>query len=368
MKVGIFGGAFDPIHSEHLNIAKVALESLDLDRLLIVPTSDPPHKKGATAAFSDRYEMAKLVFSFDERIEVTDIETTLPDGYSTTLVDAVKSEYKGAETVFIMGGDSLRDFLTWHEPAELIKKTSFAIVRRDGAARFEESLKILTSSYGMRATVLPYNGKEISSSVLQAELELNGTSPDVPAEAMRYISDHRLYSDYEDFLDRVRADMSEKTFAHVSRTCLYAMRFRSVLRLTFEEVFLATVLHDIAKHRPLPEMKGVPAPVVHQYEGARVAAAEYGITDENILAAIRTHTTGDENMTPLQKLVYLSDTLEPARDYLGVEELRRAVEEDFERGFLQVVRHTYDHLKESGGEIDALTEKCLEYYKHNIKE
>lgn len=365
MKVGIFGGAFDPVHSEHLNIAKVALEELDLDRLLIVPTSDPPHKKGATASFPDRYEMAKLVFSFDDRIEVSDIETRLPDGYSTTLVEAIRSEYDGAETVFIMGGDSLRDFLTWHEPETLISMTEFALVRRDGAAYFDESLANLTSSYGMRATVLPYNGREISSSVLQAELELNGSSPDVPAEAMEYIFSHNLYSDYSEFLARVRADMSEKTFAHVSRTCLYAMRFRSVLRLTFEEVFLATVLHDIAKHRPLPEMIGVPAPVVHQYEGAKVAATEYGIADENILSAIRTHTTGDENMTSLQKLVYLADTLEPARDYPGVEELRKAVEEDFERGFVRVVRHTYDHLKESGGEIDALTEKCLEYYKHN---
>ncbi len=365
MKVGIFGGAFDPVHSEHLNIALAALKELDLDRLLIVPTFDPPHKKGATASFEDRLEMARRVFSFDDRIEVSDMESRLPDGYSTTLVDAVKSEYNNASTVFIMGGDSLRDFLTWHEPLSLIKKTAFAIVRRSGAALFDESLTTLTSSYGMRASVLSYEGKEISSSVLQAELELNSFSESVPKEAMQYISEHRLYSEYSDFLSRVKNDMSERTFAHVSRTCLYAMRFRSILRLSFQEVFLATILHDIAKNRPLPHMEGVPDPVVHQYVGEKIAAEEYGVTDENVLAAIRTHTTGDAEMTSLQKLVYLADTLEPHRNYPGVEELREVVDKDFQKGFVEVVRHTYAHLKESGGEIDALTEKCLEYYKHN---
>ncbi len=362
MRIGIFGGAFDPIHSEHLNIVKTALNELSLDKLLIIPTYSPPHKKDATISYEHRINMAKLVFNFDDRLEVSDIESRLPDGYSTTLVDAIKSEYQ-CDTIFIMGGDSLEFFLTWHDPMTLIKSTRFAVVEREGNDNFKTHLKNLVDNYSLQADVLSYVGKEISSSVIQAELEIFSYSKDIPESALKYIQSNGLYCKYRDFVNELRNNMSEKTFNHVVRTCLYAMKFRSELKLDFDEVFIATMLHDIAKNRVLPKIEGVPDPVVHQYEGERIAREEFGIKNDNILKAIRTHTTGDANMSDLQKLVYVADTLEPYRDYDGVDILRQAVFDDFQKGFVKVVQHTYNHLISNGGEIDSLTKKCLEYYQ-----
>ena len=97
-------------------------------------------------------------------------------------------------------------------------------------------------------------------------------------------------------------------------------------------------MHDCAKFlgADAPELKGfkcpenVPPPVVHQFSGAYVAEHTFGVKDEAVLNAIRYHTSGRENMSGLDKLIFLSDLLEEGRDYNGVEELREIFKKDID--------------------------------------
>ncbi len=362
MKYGIFGGAFDPPHIQHIMMAKSAIEELDLDCLYVVVTYIPPHKSGATASFEDRYNMAKLAFKDVEKVVVTDIESTLANSYSTTVVNALINTAEDAEWYFVMGGDSVEKLRTWHAPERLVKMVKFALVRRDGFNTFLQSLKTIEDTIGIDYKVLDYNGLLCSSSVIQGEMELYRHSDNLSPVVLKYILDNDLYTKYADFLAKISQKVSEKTFEHMASTALMALSMRSEQKLSFDKVFTAAMLHDIAKGRETDLMPGEVAAVKHQFDGALYAQAEFGIKDTDVLDAIMTHTTGAPNMTQLQKLIYLADMLEPRRTFPEVQRLRDAVKKDFNKGFIEAIEYNLRYLKTNNKPIHPLTEQCLEYY------
>jgi predicted HD superfamily hydrolase involved in NAD metabolism len=137
-----------------------------------------------------------------------------------------------------------------------------------------------------------------------------------------------------------------------------------LLNLPFEQVFLAAALHDCVKKRPfdsnyvgyVPE-DSIGTPVMHAFMGAAAAKKVYGITDKSVLDAIRYHTTGHADMTPLEKLIFLADMIED-----GVRELRQTAKGNFEAGFLLSVDMLYSHLLNKKTDIYPLTRECYNYY------
>ncbi len=363
MKYGIFGGAFDPPHIQHISMAKAAIKELGLDLLYVVVTYVPPHKSGATASFLDRLNMARLAFKDIEQIVVTDIEASLKDSYSTTVVEALKNTAPDGDWYFIMGGDSVEKLKTWHEPDRLTSLVKFALIRRDGFTTFDDSLNDIKDTIGIDYKILDYIGKECSSSVVQGELELYRHSDRVTPDINAYILEKDLYSRFSDFLSKVKSKVQQKTFEHMSRTALTALAMRSSLKLPFDKVFVAAMLHDIAKGREKAAKEGDILAVKHQFDGAEYAQEEFNIDDKDILDAILTHTTGAANMSDLQKLIFLADMLEPARAFTAVDTLRRAVKDDFYKGFIEAVEYNLEYLKSTNKPIHPLTEQCLEYYK-----
>jgi nicotinate-nucleotide adenylyltransferase len=114
----------------------------------------------------------------------------------------------------------------------------------------------------------------------------------------------------------------------------------------------------------------VPAPVLHQFQGAYLAEHFYKIKDEDIINAIRFHTSGRANMSALEKLIFLADMVEDGRDYDGVEMLRALFYSAQEKGeklldacLLCALEETVKHLKNKGGEIYPLTLQAYEFYR-----
>ena len=167
-------------------------------------------------------------------------------------------------------------------------------------------------------------------------------------------------------VSKVKEDIPERTFIHCASCAIYAEGFAGLLNLKYEDVFVSALLHDCAKHLDM-EMEGVPKPVVHQFSGADRAKEKYGINDEVILDAIRYHTSGKPDMTKPGKLIYCADMLEPNRVYDGVDELRKEINEDFEKGFVACITRSYDHLLQQNRPIYPLTKECVEYYNKDIK-
>jgi nicotinate-nucleotide adenylyltransferase len=123
MRIGIFGGTFDPPHLGHLILAAEAQYQLELDRLLFVLTPDPPHKQGQRiTALNDRLDMIQAAIAHDSRFQLSRVDIHRPGPhYSVDTVKFLQEQYPSADLFFLMGGDSLRDLPTWYHPVEFVK-------------------------------------------------------------------------------------------------------------------------------------------------------------------------------------------------------------------------------------------------------
>ena len=123
MRIGIFGGTFDPPHLGHLILAAEARYQLKLDRLLFVLTPDPPHKQGQRiTALHDRLEMIQAAIAHDPSFQLSRVDIHRPGPhYSLDTVNFLQEQYPEAALVFLMGGDSLHDLPTWYHPREFVE-------------------------------------------------------------------------------------------------------------------------------------------------------------------------------------------------------------------------------------------------------
>jgi predicted HD superfamily hydrolase involved in NAD metabolism len=111
--------------------------------------------------------------------------------------------------------------------------------------------------------------------------------------------------------------------------------------------------------------ENVPEPVMHQFTGAYIAANLFNIQDEDILNAIRYHTSGRENMSDLEKLIYISDMVEEGRNFDGVEEIRAAFETSLNSGMMSALTHQVNYLSKDNKKIYPLTMRAYEYMRKN---
>lgn len=133
MKLGLLGGSFNPIHRCHLSIAHSAQQLLQLDRILFVPTGDPPHKQSGTlAAARHRYRMVQLAIQDRPGFALTDLEIRRPGkSYSIDTVRAIQQEYGPATTIFfIIGLDAFLDLPSWKDAETLLASCHFVVISR----------------------------------------------------------------------------------------------------------------------------------------------------------------------------------------------------------------------------------------------
>lgn len=141
MRLGIFGGTFDPIHNGHLLLAETFREELRLDEVRFVPAAVPPHKQGDEITDGDkRVEMLKLSVASHPSFRVDKSELSRGGvSYTVDSLRRLREELPDAEIFFLMGGDSLEEFLTWKEPGEILKLAIPAVARRGSDAPLDWS-------------------------------------------------------------------------------------------------------------------------------------------------------------------------------------------------------------------------------------
>ena len=133
MRLGLLGGSFNPIHRCHLSIAQSARQLLHLDRILFIPTGDPPHKQpGTLAAAHHRYRMVELAIQDQPEFALTDIEIRRSGkSYSIDTVRAIQEEYGPDTTLFfIIGLDAFLDLPSWKEAKRLLTLCHFVVISR----------------------------------------------------------------------------------------------------------------------------------------------------------------------------------------------------------------------------------------------
>ncbi len=134
MKVGLFGGTFNPIHHCHLTVARQVRDRLALDRIIFIPSNDPPHKPTTDLAPArHRVEMVRRALADDPAFTVSEIETRRHGkSYSIETVRELLERH-GPALYFILGLDAFRDFPDWREPAELLRLCHMVVASRPGS-------------------------------------------------------------------------------------------------------------------------------------------------------------------------------------------------------------------------------------------
>jgi nicotinate-nucleotide adenylyltransferase len=133
MRLGLFGGTFDPIHLGHLILAESCREAMRLDRVWFVVAATPPHKPEGRTPVNDRIEMARIATAGHPAFEVSEIEarTTGPN-YSFETLEAVHRDLPEDELFFLIGADSLAEFPSWRRPDRIAELATIVVVNRPG--------------------------------------------------------------------------------------------------------------------------------------------------------------------------------------------------------------------------------------------
>lgn len=200
-KTGILGGTFNPPHIAHIEMARAAVETEGMNRVILIPNGDPPHK-AVTVSAEDRLNMTRL--AADElkdiigegRIMVSDIEISRP-GYSflVNTIEQLKQEYPEDELYFIAGGDAVMSIASWYGAKRIFELADVLAFRRAGGigSDISSALKYLERR-GARVHAAKHELPAISSSEIR-ELIANGSdiSEKVPRSVAEYISEKKLY-------------------------------------------------------------------------------------------------------------------------------------------------------------------------------
>jgi nicotinate-nucleotide adenylyltransferase len=136
MKIGIFGGTFDPIHWGHLRSAEEVGETYRLDRVIFIPASIPPHKSGRTTTPArDRLQMVRLAVARNPRFNVSTVEMARPGlSYSIDTIREFASKLNKADSLyFIIGLDAFREIGTWKDFGEIFSLCNFIVTSRPGS-------------------------------------------------------------------------------------------------------------------------------------------------------------------------------------------------------------------------------------------
>jgi len=138
VRIGIFGGTFDPPHVGHLLLAADARDALNLDRLIFVPASSQPLKANTPAVASpqDRLEMVRLVISDDANYQVDEAEITRKGlSYTVDTLEHLSARYPGAKLFLLLGQDALESFEQWKNPGRIRELATLAVMQRSGQGR-----------------------------------------------------------------------------------------------------------------------------------------------------------------------------------------------------------------------------------------
>ena len=193
MRLGVFGGTFDPPHLGHLAAASDAAQALALDRVLWIPAAEHPFKRGSVAAPPElRLEMVRAAVAGDGRFEACDLELRRSGpSYTVTTLRELQAWHPGAELFFLTGADNLRELAQWREPDEVVRLARLVVVSRQG-----EGVPV---GLPYAATAVSVTRLDISSTELRRRVAAGETIRYLVPEPVREISERTgLYRERED--------------------------------------------------------------------------------------------------------------------------------------------------------------------------
>ena len=356
MRIGVFGGTFDPIHKGHIDAAGVVLKAASLDAVLFMPTGDPPHKADRQVTPGKlRYKMVEAALKEvgNPKFSVSDMEISR-SGYTYT-IDTLRALAKQNPThhyVWIIGADVLADLKHWKEYKQVFQLCSFAAMHRPGY--HEDAFRVeydALTEMGAQIQFVEVPPVDLSSTQIRDAVS-RGQSTEcwLPCAVAKIIEAQQLYREGAEnwTIEQIKADLegrlSSKRFAHSVRVMEEAVRIGKIVGFDPERCALAGLLHDGAREftpsqylwlgmdleaevrkRPFGGMEEI---LMHGQASALLATRRYGIKDEAILEAICCHTTGKPEMGILAQIVFVADYTEAGREGAHFDVTRNVLAEE----------------------------------------
>ncbi|MGB9775659.1 MAG: nicotinate-nucleotide adenylyltransferase [Anaerolineae bacterium] len=196
LRLGVLGGTFDPPHYGHLALAETARVQLGLARVLFVPAGDPPHKPGYPLSPAvHRAAMVKAAIADNPAFVLSRVDLDRPGPhYTVDMLALLRGMWGGAEFYFLMGSDSLAEFLTWHDPAGIIRQATLAVMERPGGIPDMAALEREIPGIGERLVWLDAPRLDLSATDLRRRVrEGLPIRYLVPPAVEVYIREHHLY-------------------------------------------------------------------------------------------------------------------------------------------------------------------------------
>ncbi|MCH5286095.1 MAG: bis(5'-nucleosyl)-tetraphosphatase (symmetrical) YqeK [Christensenellaceae bacterium] len=387
-RIGIMGGTFNPIHAGHIEMALRARDAARLDRVLVLPSGNPPHKTGIAPA-EDRWRMVCAACAADRSLTPSRVELDR-DGviYTVDTLSILRQNYPQAELYYIIGSDTLMELRNWRQYETVLRMCSFLICPRAthwSPAEIAAERTRLTAMGGTFQTVR-MDVIDVSSTDIRASLESRSPTPLLPLPVREYCLLTGLYgltarvAQAQAWLPMLFRALSTKRFAHSLAVAYTARHLARTHGLDVNRAEVAGLLHDCAKCLPLADMQRLADEarvtddptlretdrLLHAPVGAYVARRDYGMDDPEVLSAIANHTTGKPGMSRLDMAVFLADKIEPTRpSYPTLDRVRMLAEFSLEKAMIASIEGTAAYVRKGGKTMHPASLRTLAWLKEN---
>ncbi|MBZ4203895.1 nicotinate-nucleotide adenylyltransferase [Mycoplasma tauri] len=348
MKIGLFGGSFNPVHNGHIKIAEYAYKNIGLDKIYFIPTAVSPFKKNNKVAKNeDRVNMLELALE-DSKMNYEVSHFELKRGgvsYTFETIRYFKQKFPNDELFFIMGSDLLPKFHKWEYVDEMTQKCKFVVYKRT-----KNINKINVKKFNLLLMNNPITN-ESSTDIRSGQL--NQTC----LKVNQYIGNNFLYAN-----EIIHSILSARRAKHCVATAEFAAKLAKSFKYDAKIAYYAGLFHDICKEMnedsfrnflgqfyfDINDKNKYPFHKLHQMAGAHWVRDIYMNENEDIFNAIYIHTTLSPELSVLDKIIFIADKICDGRAFDGVQKLRKIALENFDEGFKEVVRRTYHYNLEKG--------------------
>ena len=399
MKYAILGGSFNPIHIGHLLLADEVISTLGYDRVILVPAFQSPLKSSAEGASPiDRLDMLAASIPGDPKLTIDNCEL-IREGISYTIdtIQDIIARYRPQEKLGLIIGDDLAfSFDKWRDPEKIAHLTDIIIANR---------LPVLAET---NVSSFPYPHKLLNNSIINVssqKIRERISKADawryfVPPGARGIIEERGLYGlsgsknganvingesfpqtrKKHDLLEKivnienvVRSELDFHKFIHSRNTALLTWDLCRRFGLDSQKGYLAGIAHDMCKFlddkelirlalqdgKSLLKLEQNKPTLLHARAAAVILEKTFGITDRDILDAIRYHTTGFQDMNALAKVVYIADKIEISRMRVDPALREMSQTSDLDTLFSAVLSNTVSYLKSRQLDISYGTKRLL---------
>ncbi len=375
-RIGMFGGTFAPFHRGHRKALEEFIALADLDFCYVIPSGTPPHKI-KTALFTDqeRLEMTKAACADLEKVSVSDWELARTErSYTAVTLGWLREQHPDDTLVLYVGSDMFLTLQDWYQPQTIFSLAEIAAFSRTGEdleTLSAHKTRLETEFEGVKATVHTVLPFPVSSTEIREKRE-NGEdiSPLVQPEVLHYLT---LF----DWKKELQQTLSPHRFAHSLGVMKEAEILAKIHGEAPQKAQIAGLLHDMTKeeekeeHFRLFEKYGLILDenlktnknLWHAWSASAAVQEKYGITDPEIVGAIRYHTTGRAEMTKLEQILYMADLTDETRTYDDVDFYRTLAHDHLEKACLLAMEWCRDDVIRRGFAVHTDMLEAIAFFR-----